>query len=640
MSEKSEPSKVRGNPVIKRLLKKQNKHKILSDTRFQVLIIVIFCAVAGIAFLVVKSLTSSYSLWPNNPIPNTITSANNSSIELGVKFVSKDSGYVTGIRFYKDPQNTGIHIGSLWSSNGTLLARVNFTNETNSGWQTATLAQPVNIAANVIYVVSYHALNGDYSFNSSYFSHRQSHTNGPLTAFADNSIYGANGVYVNSATPKFPTKDMNGANFWVDLVFSTKRVAPPTAPAPPTILTATQDGTTIIVAWNTGISAKSIASYNIVRNGKQYAKVSSVTFTYIDSNVMAGHTYNYQIQTIDNTGAVSAKSFNTSITYNITPGPAVALSASPESITAGSSSNLTWFSTNATSCQAASPASWTSLTANSGNQSVSPTNTTTYAISCNGNGGITKSLPVTVKVTPAPTVSNPPQPFGNVAGSWKLVFDSEFNGSSLDTYQWSTGVDGALGITNGYDAAIEQECYDPAQVNVSEGTLNLTAIPKTEYCPPYGGTEPYASGAVTTYGHFSYTYGYAEARVWLPGTSRIADWPAFWELGQLYNVSAGEIDIVESLEGVACATFHNSGSSPSFCSSGTFAGGWHTFAADWEPGYINFYFDGANVLSVNSGITSSPMYLVLDLALSSKITSPDTAPATMKVDYVRVWQHN
>jgi hypothetical protein len=79
MSEKSEPSKVRGNPVIKRLLKKQNKHKILSDTRFQVLIIVIFCAVAGIAFLVVKSLTSSYSLWPNNPIPNTITSANNSS---------------------------------------------------------------------------------------------------------------------------------------------------------------------------------------------------------------------------------------------------------------------------------------------------------------------------------------------------------------------------------------------------------------------------------------------------------------------------------------------------------------------------------------------------------------------------------
>jgi beta-glucanase (GH16 family) len=261
-------------------------------------------------------------------------------------------------------------------------------------------------------------------------------------------------------------------------------------------------------------------------------------------------------------------------------------------------------------------------------------------ITCISSGGITKSLPVTVKVTLAPAVSNPPQPFGNVAGPWKLMFDSEFNGSSLDTYQWSTGVDGAPGITNGYDAAIEQECYDPAQVNISGGTLNLTAITKTEYCPPYGGTELYTSGSITTYGHFSYTYGYAEARIWLPGTNSIIDWPAFWELGKLYDVSAGEIDILESLEGEACATFHNSIASPSYCSTGSYAGGWHTFAADWEPGYINFYFDGTNVLSVNSGITSSPMYLVLDLALSSKITSPDTTPATMKIDYVRVWQHS
>jgi hypothetical protein len=33
------------------------------------------------------------------------------------------------------------------------------------------------------------------------------------------------------------------------------------------------------------------------------------------------------------------------------------------------------------------------------------------------------------------------------------------------------------------------------------------------------------------------------------------------------------------------------------------------------------------------------MYLVLDLAFATKITSPNTAPATMLVDYVRVWQH-
>jgi hypothetical protein len=30
------------------------------------------------------------------------------------------------------------------------------------------------------------------------------------------------------------------------------------------------------------------------------------------------------------------------------------------------------------------------------------------------------------------------------------------------------------------------------------------------------------------------------------------------------------------------------------------------------------------------------MYLILNLALDG---SPDTVPATMRVDYVRVWQH-
>jgi hypothetical protein len=38
---------------------------------------------------------------------------------------------------------------------------------------------------------------------------------------------------------------------------------------------------------------------------------------------------------------------------------------------------------------------------------------------------------------------------------------------------------------------------------------------------------------------------------------------------------------------------------------------------------------------VTSGITSAPMFLVLDYAAGGPIQVPDT----MKVDYVRVWQH-
>lgn len=41
---------------------------------------------------------------------------------------------------------------------------------------------------------------------------------------------------------------------------------------------------------------------------------------------------------------------------------------------------------------------------------------------------------------------------------------------------------------------------------------------------------------------------------------------------------------------------------------------------------------GGQVAAYTSGITSSPMYLILDLA----VTAGQSVPNTMKVDYVRV----
>ncbi len=70
-----------------------------------------------------------------------------------------------------------------------------------------------------------------------------------------------------------------------------------------------------------------------------------------------------------------------------------------------------------------------------------------------------------------------------------------------------------------------------------------------------------------------------------------------------------------------------------------YAGGWHTFAADWAPGSVTYYYDGIRLWRDVSGITSAPMYLILDLAVSSTVTPPATVPATMRVDYVRVWKH-
>ena len=47
-----------------------------------------------------------------------------------------------GIRFYKGPDNTGTHVGHLWTGSGTLLGEATFTGESASGWQEVRLRRP------------------------------------------------------------------------------------------------------------------------------------------------------------------------------------------------------------------------------------------------------------------------------------------------------------------------------------------------------------------------------------------------------------------------------------------------------------------------------------------------------------------
>ena len=67
-------------------------------------------------------------------------------------------------------------------------------------------------------------------------------------------------------------------------------------------------------------------------------------------------------------------------------------------------------------------------------------------------------------------------------------------------------------------------------------------------------------------------------------------------------------------------------------------GGWHTFGADWEPKSITFYYDGVRVGRIGKDVTSAPMYLILNLAISTTVGGPLSVPAKVDVDYVRVWQ--
>ncbi len=158
---------------------------------------------AGISTLFSGTVTSI--VVQNDPNP----------VELGVKFYSARKGQVTGVKFYKNPRDTGTHTAHLWSSPGKLLASATFAGETASGWQSVKFANPVAITAGTRYIASYHS-NGNYSETDYFFT--KAHTNGPLTAPRSGSS-GGNSVYAYGSAAKFPASSWRACNYWVDVMF-------------------------------------------------------------------------------------------------------------------------------------------------------------------------------------------------------------------------------------------------------------------------------------------------------------------------------------------------------------------------------------------------------------------------------------
>lgn len=95
--------------------------------------------------------------------------------------------------------------------------------------------------------------------------------------------------------------------------------------------------------------------------------------------------------------------------------------------------------------------------------------------------------------------------------------------------------------------------------------------------------------------------------------------------------------MVEGLGGSAGYHFHNPSGGPGAKVPGNYTG-WHVFGANWQAGSVTYYYDGKAVGSITSGITSAPMYLILENSGGS-FGGPPVRPATMQVDYVRVWQN-
>jgi len=208
------------------------------------------------------SFTCPCSVFHGSGTPGNVNTTDTHSVEVGVRFQSAVSGWVTGVSFYKGSKNTGTHTGSLWSNTGTLLATGTFANESASGWQSLAFSSPVQITANTPYIASYHAPVGYYASSAPFFT--SAITAYPLTALQ--SVAGAgNGLYLyepGSTSP--PSNTYNATNYWVDVAFTDTNpgngshggTSPASATTPAVVVPAVAGGADgdDVVTTTTGVS--------------------------------------------------------------------------------------------------------------------------------------------------------------------------------------------------------------------------------------------------------------------------------------------------------------------------------------------------------------------------------------------------
>jgi beta-glucanase (GH16 family) len=165
---------------------------------------------------------------------------------------------------------------------------------------------------------------------------------------------------------------------------------------------------------------------------------------------------------------------------------------------------------------------------------------------------------------------------------------------------------------------------------------------------------PYVSGLVMTGGNdsdaneprFTFLYGYMEVRAKLPAGQGV--WPAIWMMPASYNDDNGELDVLEVIGSEplhANFTLHRHGDREGHGWDGPdFSKDFHTFGVDWQSDHVSWYVDGVERARSRDASLICPeaMYPILNLAIGGTWGGPPDAstvfPATMDVDYVRVWQ--
>lgn len=234
--------------------------------------------------------------------------------------------------------------------------------------------------------------------------------------------------------------------------------------------------------------------------------------------------------------------------------------------------------------------------------------------------------------------------FSQSKKGYSLVWEDSFNGTSLDTANWSHETAEPGWVNN------ELQRYTNQNVEISRGKLLIIA--KKE-------NNEYTSARIDTKGKKLFTYGLVEIKAKLPqGTGT---WPALWMLGQNVDKvgwpACGELDIMEHVgkhPGFIHSTIHN----PSGYGANPYTGireikspftKFHIFGMEWTKEFIDLYVDGKLVVHYQPEVRNpetwpfdKPFYLIFNIAIGGDwggpIVDDRLFPAVMTVDWVKVYQ--
>ncbi len=201
----------------------------------------------------------------------------------------------------------------------------------------------------------------------------------------------------------------------------------------------------------------------------------------------------------------------------------------------------------------------------------------------------------------------------------------------------------------------------PENVRVEDGRLILTATAERLSDRADHGGQDYTSGKIFTRGLADWRYGYVEVRAKLACGRGI--WPAIWMLSSDEAGGwpmMGEIDIMEHVgwdPGRVHGTLHTGAynhvaktQKGAHVMLADVCDAFHIYQLDWNADRILIGVDGrAYMRFENDGKRdratwpfSSPHYLILNVAVGGwggqHGIDPAAFPASMEVDYVRVWQ--